>query len=136
MAAVMRRAKTRPKRRARNKAEALNIGNWFAKLGKKKQAEYVKDHPNSIYAKQDRKATDKGTRDSDQKGRIKVLEATVNKLKAQLAKNQARIKALLGEGKQARKRMPDEKQSWEYARENMEIRKKIKVLEDRIQRLR
>ena len=131
MAATMRRM---PKRRARNKEEAFSIGNWFSKLGKSKQAAYVKDHPNSIYAK--RKSVTKTTISKDNGERIKALTVSIRAAEARIEKNKALIKALLGEGKKARKRMPNEKQSWEYARENMDLRLKIKTWEDRLQRLR
>lgn len=134
MAAVMRRV--RPgKRRARNKAEALSIGNWFAKLTKPKQAAYVKEHPHSIYADK-RKAVTKETAQKDGKARIKAYEMAIKRLEHKIAKNKDAISNLLGEGKKARKRMPNEKQSWEYARENMDMRTKIKTFEDRIKRLR
>ena len=136
MAAVMRRSKTRPKRRARNRAEALNIGNWFAKLTKSKQDKYVKDHPNSIYAKQKRKATDKKTRTKESDDRIHKLESMVAQLEKKIAHNKKIIASQTGETGKARASKAGEKHSWEYARENMELKHKIKVYQDRIQRLR
>lgn len=134
MAAVMKRV--RPgKRRARNKAEALNIGNWFSKLTKPKQAAYVKDHPHSIYAEK-RKTVTKTTVKEDNTARIKAYKMAIARLQHKIDKNKDIISKLLGEGKKARKRMPDEKQSWEYSRENQELKMKIKVFEDRIKRLR
>lgn len=133
MAAVMKRVK--PRKRARNKAEALNIGNWFSKLTKPKQAQYVKEHPHSVYAEK-RKTVTKQTVKEDNTARIKAYQVQINRLQHKIDKNRDTISKLLGEGKKARKRMPNEKQSWEYSRENQELKMKIKVFEDRIKRLR